>query len=60
MNAHDDPINLPLTQKSEDLLGGQSGPDHDLAGDSKIAGSLEQRLKMQFFHSGSGAVADRG
>ena len=63
VGAHDDTVDLPLAQEGENLVGGQSGPHNQFAGNAGVPHSLNQRLKLLFFSAGSGGIvviADAG
>jgi hypothetical protein len=52
MSAHDDAINLPLTQERKQLVGCQAWPDHDLTLNTSVANALRQGLQMLNFGTG--------
>ena len=55
-DTHDHTINLALTEESKNLIGGQSGPDHYLAPETRGAYALSQRFKVLQFNSRSGGI----
>ena len=57
VRAHDDLVDLLLAQVGENLLGGCTGANHDLAVQAEIAGALGERFKALFFGAGAGVIA---